>query len=125
VTGSPEERPLAQEVVAGAGLPEDALLAGRTDLFELARLVASAARVVCGDTGVAHLATAFGVPSVVLFGPVSPALWGPPASDLHIALWAGRVGDAHASEPDPGLLEIGVQDVLAALDDVGREREAA
>jgi ADP-heptose:LPS heptosyltransferase len=125
VTGSPEERPTAEEVATRASLPESALLAGQTDVLELARLVASAARVVCGDTGVAHLATAFRVPSVVLFGPVSPALWGPPAGDVHIALWAGRVGDAHAEDADPGLLEIGVQDVVAALDDLEREREAA
>ena len=50
---------------------------GRRPL-ELAALVAAARVVVSGDTGVAHLATAYRRPSVVLFGPVSPALWGPP-----------------------------------------------
>ncbi len=35
-----------------------------------ASLVASAGRVVSGDTGVAHLASATGTPSVVLFGPI-------------------------------------------------------
>jgi ADP-heptose:LPS heptosyltransferase len=123
VTGSVNERPVAEEVARRAGLPRGAMLAGETSLLDLARLVASAARVVCGDTGVAHLATAFGVPSVVLFGPVSPALWGPPANGFHVALWAGRTGDPHASRANPGLLEIGVPDVLAALDDL--EREAA
>ena len=44
------------------------MLAGRTDLAELIELVSRARLVVCGDTGVAHLATAFCVPSVVLFG---------------------------------------------------------
>ena len=38
-----------------------------------------AGRVVCGDTGVAHLATAFGTPSVVLFGPTPPRRVGPAA----------------------------------------------
>jgi ADP-heptose:LPS heptosyltransferase len=101
--------------VAGAVVPPEAVLAGRTDVLELAALVAGAGRVVCGDTGVAHLATALGRPSVVLFGPTPPAEWGPPAVPHHVALWAGRRGDPLAAEPDPGLLAIGVDDVRAAL----------
>jgi hypothetical protein len=30
-------------------------------------------------------------------------------------LWAGRQGDPHAAEPDPGLLRIGVDVVVEAL----------
>jgi ADP-heptose:LPS heptosyltransferase len=72
--------------------------------------------VVCGDTGVAHLATAYRVPSVVLFGPTPPQEWGPPPDrPWHTVLWAGGRGDPHAAEPDPGLLAIEVADVLAAL----------
>ncbi|MBD5655681.1 MAG: glycosyltransferase family 9 protein, partial [Candidatus Eremiobacteraeota bacterium] len=70
---------------------------------------------VCGDTGVAHLASAFGRPSVVLFGPVSPSEWGPPQRPYHIALWAGQRGDPHANRTDAGLLRVGVGEVLAAL----------
>lgn len=117
VTGSPSERDLAGSVASAAGLEPDAVLAGKTDLLGLTRLVADAARVVCGDTGMAHLATALGTPSVVLFGPVSPEQWGPPPARRarHRALWAGRRGDPHAAEPDPGLLELTVADVLGAL----------
>ncbi|MDP9383785.1 MAG: glycosyltransferase family 9 protein, partial [Actinomycetota bacterium] len=78
-------------------------------------LVAGAARVVSGDTGVSHLATAVGTASVTLFGPVPPQEWGPPALDRHVALWAGRRGDPHAGEPDPGLLELGLPEVERAL----------
>jgi ADP-heptose:LPS heptosyltransferase len=114
VTGGLGEVQLAR-AVAGAVVPPEAVLAGRTDVLELAALVAGAGRVVCGDTGVAHLATALGRPSVVLFGPTPPAEWGPPAVPHHVALWAGRRGDPLAAEPDPGLLAIGVDDVRAAL----------
>jgi len=114
VTGGPEEAPLALELARRAGLPEHAVHAGRTGLLELAALVATAGRVLCGDTGLAHLATALGTPSVVLFGPTPPAEWGPPAEPWHRALWAGRRGDPHATEPDPGLLALSVSDVLAA-----------
>lgn len=113
VTGSASERGLAEEVARAAGLPADAVLAGRTDLDELAALVADAALVVCGDTGMAHLATAFGRPSVVLFGPIPPARWGPPADGPHDAIWHGhRVGDPHADRVDPTLLRISVDEVI-------------
>jgi heptosyltransferase-2 len=35
------------------------------------------AALVCGDTGVAHLAAALGTPVVTLFGPTDPALSAP------------------------------------------------
>ena len=115
VTGGPGEQDLAQEVAHSAGLGPQAVLAGRTDLLGLSALVASARLLVSPDTGVAHLATAFGTPSVVLFGPTPPALWGPPADrPQHRALWAGRPGDNFAAVPDAGLLELTVELVLDA-----------
>ena len=149
VTGSGAERELAAEVVRRAGLPPAANRAGTTDLLGLAQTVATAGRVVCGDSGVAHLATALRTPSVVLFGPVSPARWGPPPerADLHRVLWrppaphraqpdaagvppspAGAPhadpGDPHADRPDPALLAIGVEEVVAALDALPAHRPA-
>ncbi len=119
VTGSAAERPLAEAVAAGAGLPPDAVYAGRTDLAGLAALVAAAALVVCGDTGVGHLATAFGTPSVLLFGPTPPWLWGPPAdAPQHVVLWAGRTGDPHGDRPDPGLLALDLDRVRTAATDL-------
>ena len=125
ITGGPEEQALAHAVARRAGLHADAVLAGRTGLLQLATVVARAGRVVCGDTGVAHLATALGTPSVLLFGPTSPLLWGPPTPSTpdappdgparHRVLWAGRTGDPHAAQPDAGLLAIVPADVLGAL----------
>ncbi|PRX48597.1 ADP-heptose:LPS heptosyltransferase [Prauserella shujinwangii] len=114
VTGGAGERALAARVAALAGLPSGAVLAGETDLTGLAALVSAAALVVCGDTGVGHLATAFGTPSVLLFGPTAPARWGPPADPRHVVLWAGGTGDPFAAHPDPGLLRLTEKDVLAA-----------
>jgi ADP-heptose:LPS heptosyltransferase len=116
ITGGPQERDLAGDVAARAGLPETAVLAGRTDLRGLASVVGAAGRVVCGDTGVAHLATALGVPSVLLFGPTSPHAWGPwGGGDRHRVLWAGRTGDPRGQTPHDGLLEIEPRDVLTEL----------
>jgi ADP-heptose:LPS heptosyltransferase len=119
VTGGPDEVDLAAAVAQGAGLPPEAVLAGRTDLAGLAAVVAAAGRVACGDTGVAHLATALRTPSVVLFGPVPPSRWGPPPDrPWHRALWKGRSGDPHGRTPDPGLLEITADEVVEALSDL-------
>jgi len=126
LTGGPDERALATEIAVRAGLGLDSVLAGCTDVTGLAAAVATAARVACGDTGVAHLAAAFGVPSVTLFGPTPPALWGPPADrPQHVALWAGRRGDPHAEEPHEGLLAIRPDAVIAALDALPGARFAA
>ncbi len=117
VTGSATERPIAMAVAREAGLPEGDVLAGRTGLRDLVGVVARAGRLVCGDTGIAHVATAVGAPSVVLFGPAAPAQCGPPPErPQHVSLWAGHHGDPQASTPDPGLLRITVGDVLTALD---------
>jgi ADP-heptose:LPS heptosyltransferase len=116
ITGTVDERPVALGVAERSGLPTDAVLAGRTDLAELAALIAHAGRVICGDTGVAHLATAFGVPSLILFGPTSPSTWGPPPGrPQHRTLWSGTTGDPHANHPHDGLLQITTADVLAEL----------
>lgn len=116
LTGDTGEVGLADEIAARAGLDPSAVLAGRTSLLGLLAVVAASGRVVCGDTGLAHVASATGTPSVVLFGPTSPAVWGPPVNGPHIVLWSGRTGNPHATRPDPGLLAITVGDVLRALE---------
>jgi ADP-heptose:LPS heptosyltransferase len=117
VTGTDAERGLARAVAVAAGLGDDAVLAGRLSLVELAALVASARLVVSGDTGVSHLATAYRTPSVTLFGPTPPQLWGPPPGPRHVALWNGTGrGDPFAARVDPALLTIDVAQVTAAAE---------
>jgi ADP-heptose:LPS heptosyltransferase len=116
LSGSSCEAELARRIAATAGLPSRSVLAGRTDLIVLAAHVAQAGVVICGDTGVGHLATALGVPSVLVFGPTPPARWGPPPERRrHRVLWRGRAGDPHADVVDPGLAQIGSAAVLAEL----------
>jgi ADP-heptose:LPS heptosyltransferase len=115
VTGGGRERSLAERVCEVAGLGPRANLAGSTDLHTLAAQIAHARLVICGDTGVAHLATAFGTPSVVLFGPVPPAEWGPRDVGPHVAVWKGHErGDPWAEQLDPALAAIEVADVVDA-----------
>ncbi len=131
ITAGAGEGPLAAEVAERAGLPPQAVFGGTADVpFDrLAALAAGARAVVVGDTGLAHLATALGTPSVVLFGPVSPGLWGSPRTARHRVLWhpppAGgpdgaaadphRPSDAHGARPDERLLRITPDEVLGAV----------
>ena len=146
VTGSPAERELAERVATWAGLPSTAVLAGQIELPDLAAMIAHARLVVSADTGVAHLATAYRTPSVVLFGPVRPDRWGPPPDrPWHRALWAGPVAgadgaaawmaevrdgnspeaaDAVVANLHPGLAAIDVAEVLDAADEVERAGRA-
>jgi ADP-heptose:LPS heptosyltransferase len=117
ITGGPAEVESARSVAFAAGLGESAVLAGRTVPLELAAVVAHARVVVSGDTGVAHLATAYRRPSVVLFGPVSPELWGPPPRPQHVVLWHGDgTGDPWGTTLDPALVRISVDEVTEAVD---------
>jgi len=124
VTGSEADQTRAAAVVRAAGLPGRANLAGRLGLAEFAGLIADADVVVSADTGAAHLASAYRTPSVVLFGPMPPSLWGPPADGPHIALTGDRhrTGDPFASQPDPALLAVTSADVVAAVESLGRPR---
>lgn len=114
VTGSHSETALARTVAEQAALPESAVLAGRLDILGLVALISGSRLLVCGDTGVGHVATATGRPSVLLFGPTPPAHWGPRGDGPHVTLWAGDVGDPHADRPHPGLLHITTARVLSA-----------
>ncbi|QOV47472.1 glycosyltransferase family 9 protein [Streptomyces chromofuscus] len=123
VTAGAGEGALAGYVAERAGLAPSAVLGGTGDVpfDQLAALVAQARCVVVGDTGLAHLATALGTCSVVLFGPVAPRLWGPPPDPRHRVLWhpgqddSPRPGDAHGRTPDARLLRIGVEEVVEAV----------
>lgn len=69
VTGTAEERQATAFAAGDCGRD----LGGLTDdLGDMARLLAGAAAVVVGNTGVAHLAAAVGTPVVSVFAPVVP-----------------------------------------------------
>jgi ADP-heptose:LPS heptosyltransferase len=119
VTGNAIERPAAVRIAAMAGLSETRVLAGTTDLGTFAALIAHARLLIGGDTGAGHLATAFGTPSVLLFGPVPPAEWGPPPErPRHRALWAGPRPPGVPGEVDPALADLTPARVLHAANQV-------
>jgi heptosyltransferase-1 len=89
--GSEPERARAERIAAavpGATIPE------RAPLNQVANLIAGAQYVVGVDTGLMHLAAAFGVPLVAIFTGSNPSLTGPVGSGRITVL-----GAAGASPP--------------------------
>src|SRR5262249_42406066 len=68
--GAPSDEPAAAAVARETGTGS---LVGRDGPDLLASVLAEMAVLVCGDTGVAHLAAALGTPVVALFAPTEPA----------------------------------------------------
>ena len=83
VTGGPDaaERAFLDDV--WDNLPDIIRLDGRLSWPQLTNVLERACAYVGPDTAVTHLATASGCPTVALFGPTDPRLWGPvPAGGL-------------------------------------------
>lgn len=76
----------------------------RGSLSKVKTLLANAALFLGNDSGPAHIAAAFGIPSVVLFGPSNPSIWGPWQTESEIVV-----------APD-GLDRVSVSRVIAALE---------
>jgi heptosyltransferase-2 len=83
--GSPGEAALCAEIAAEAG---DAcrVLAGRTSLLDSMALIAASRGLASNDSGLMHVAAAFGVPQVAVFGSTSPTHT-PPLNERARVLW--------------------------------------
>ena len=87
--GSGKERALCEEIAApvNAARPGWALnFAGKTTLEQALSAIAATKTIVSNDSGLMHVAAAFGVPQVAIFGSSSP-LHTPPLNPLAQVLW--------------------------------------
>jgi heptosyltransferase-2 len=84
--GSAKEAPLCDEIAQEAGGDRCINLAGKTSLLDAFALIASARAVISNDSGLMHVAAAFGVPQVALFGSSSPHHT-PPLNDRASVVW--------------------------------------
>ncbi len=83
IFGSPEERPLAEEI-ARAMHHTPTVVAGDTSLRQLLALMAQCRLIVTNDSGPMHLAAALGVPLVAIFGSTDERATGPVGTRLRI-----------------------------------------
>jgi len=74
VTGAPGDRAYLDDVLRDADVVR---LDGNLTWPELSALLAGAAVYIGPDTAITHLAAATGTPTVALYGPTDPRLWGP------------------------------------------------
>lgn len=87
--GGPADRGAADRILAGAGAGAPVVdLVGRTTLGEAAAVVSRCGALVGVDTGLSHMAHAYGRPAVLLFGSNTPYL-DPPGPGVRI-LHSGR-----------------------------------
>jgi heptosyltransferase-2 len=84
--GSGKEAALCDEIAGAAGEGKCLNLAGKTSLLDAFALIAQARAVVSNDSGLMHVAAAFSVPQVAVFGSSSP-LHTPPLNDKAQVLW--------------------------------------
>ncbi len=122
LTGNKAEIEIVKKVAELAGLDKRTIFAGQTNIMELCSLVAFAEKVICTNTGISHIATAFKTPSITIFGPERPGRFGPPPdSKTNHSLWAGILGDTYGNTVHSGLLKITVEDVVNEINLIKKE----
>lgn len=84
----------------------------QTSLPEMKAVVSKASVFIGNDSGPAHVAAAFGVPSVVLFGASNPNIWAPWRTESEIVV------------AESGLEKVNVSRVVAALERLRTLEEA-
>jgi heptosyltransferase-1 len=108
----PGEKNLALAVKDASGGTAESIAGSLTQLIALTR---RAALFIGGDTGPMHLAAAFGIPVVAIFGPTNPARNGP-FGTKSIVLRSPSSITSHVrhQQTEEGLLEITPAEVIVA-----------
>jgi heptosyltransferase-2/heptosyltransferase-3 len=138
LTGAANEAHMVRAIARGMLASRPPIIAaGCTTVEQLAALLARAALVLGTDSGPLHLAVAVGAPTVHLYGPANPAIYGPWGAPERHAVVQSSLGCVPCSVLDwagddpanhPCLQEISVAQVLAAASAVlseGGQRNGA
>lgn len=131
-TGS-EENAATIEAIRTKTRTASAVAAGKLSMRQFARLAERADLVLSVDTGSLHVAASMGTPVIGLFGPSTPAKWGPYGSQ-HRVIYKGLecspcakpyLGQLPRCADPRCMTQIGVEEVKAALKEKIDELQAA
>ena len=111
LTGSKGERPMLEEI--GQGMTAQPLLVTDASIGQLAALLRRAQLVLGVDSGPLHLAVAQGTPTMHIFGPTDPRIFGPwGTAGRHIVIASAQRCPTCPSIPC-GRLDFGPKEVAA------------
>ena len=85
-TGAPADQPYVEEAQKAMGRRASISLAGKTNLMQLACLFHEADLLLTGDTGPLYIAEAVGLPTLSLWGPTHPKIYGPLTKGHHFII---------------------------------------
>ena len=124
--GSAKEHDIGEQIRAVAPSPRVRNLCGATTLADVVDLASAADVAVSNDSGLMHVAAAAGTHVVAIYGSSSPAFT-PPLSETSTVMYLGiECSPCFERECPLGhlrcLREISVRDVLAAANEVLRQR---
>jgi ADP-heptose:LPS heptosyltransferase len=95
------------------------LVADNLPLINLAAVLKASTAYLGNDSGITHLAASLGLPTVALFGPTNPALWGPKGPGVRIIyeknLSPARLPDARSEPSRPCMESIQTDRVVEVL----------
>jgi len=128
VLGAEAERERAVKVIEGLG-DRAVDLVGRTDPPTAAAVLERAALFVGNDSGLMHIASAVGAPTIGLFGPGYPEVYGPWGPNARRVVSRGDRDElARRGRAEPGSLDlmdgVSIDDVERAADDLVRRKSA-
>jgi len=113
IAGHLERSGMEVVVIGGAGDDFAPFRAWRTlpgaPLAEVKDLLATAALFVGNDSGPAHLAAAFGLPVVAIFGASDPAIWGPWRTQSEVVAAPAGIASVHVDSVLEALARLGVR----------------
>ena len=95
----PADSQVVQQICSKVG-SASLLLVNNWRLGKLAALIKRSSLYLGNDSGITHLAAACNTPTIALFGPTDPRIWGPKGSKVKVVTWQPK-RSAHDSEGEP------------------------
>jgi heptosyltransferase-3 len=78
-------------------LPNAVVLGGNSPLIEVSRNLRNCRAYIGNDSGITHLAAYLGCPTIAIFGPTDPRVWGPLGRRSRI-IWKSKLEDITVNE---------------------------